>query len=157
MRRLMYVRLVLYAITLIIVSACQTPPSQPVSSPLATRVAIPTHSSPLPPGRASLAGQVVSTTTNTPLSKAPVRLAKVYREGSEAIFVLDAAFSPGGVTNEEGYFIIEDVEPGEYVLVVGNPEGLYEIISDSSGQAKVWQLIPDQLTNVGVLHVKIFP
>lgn len=135
--------------------ACQKPQSYPMLSPLETPLITPTAF--LQPERAALRGRVVSAFTNTPLQEVPVRLAKVYREGDEAIFVLDAAFSPGSITNRDGYFSIADVEPGEYVIIVGNPEGLYEIVSDSSGKAKVWHLTPNQLVDVGVLRVKISP
>lgn len=151
-----YIRL-LSLVIILSLSACQKSQPGPMLSPLATNLATPTLSLSPQSGRVILVGQVISTITNTPLYKVPVRLAKVYRERDKAIFVLDSAFSPGAVTDEGGYFSIADIEPGEYVIVVGNPESLYEIISDSSGEAKVWRLMPDQVIDVGVLRVSISP
>ncbi|MGB9585800.1 MAG: hypothetical protein ACPL7A_00085 [Anaerolineales bacterium] len=149
---------VLLTVTIILgLSACQKSQFQSMPSPLMTNLATPTFLPSPQLGRAHLMGQVVSKVTNMPLREVPVRLARVYREGSEAIFVLDAAFSPGGVTGEDGYFIIQNIDPGEYVIVIGNPEGLYEIISEPSGEARVWRLMPDQVIDTGVLCVGILP
>ncbi len=145
-----------FTLTIIGLGACQKIQPQSMPSPLASPWITPTLP-PSQPGKATLIGRVVSGITNAPLQKVPVRLARIYREGSEAIYVLDAAFSPSGITNEGGYFSIGGVEPGDYVIVVGNPEGLYEIISEPSGQVRVWHLMPDQLLDAGIIYVKISP
>ena len=62
-----------------------------------------------------------------------VRLAEVFRnEAGDAAFVLDGAQSPGTLTDVEGRFIFQNVEPREYVLIVGNVEANeYEVIAAS--------------------------
>lgn len=125
--------------------ACTTPiPS--------TESIVPT---PLPqpnPGKATVIGIVVSS-SNKPIPQAPVWLAEVVRQGNGGIYVLDSAASPSAYTDENGIFVILNVNPGEYVIVVGAPESWYEIIAEPSGKAKVWNISPDQIVNLGKIQV----
>lgn len=120
--------------------------------------------SPLQPeaGKATIIGRVISRSTESPFVNVPVRLAEVYRqeggEENEGAFVLDDAFSPGALTDEYGRFIFKNVEPKEYVIVVGNVSAsAYEIIPDPSGRARVWDIPADQVFDVGDLRVELGP
>jgi hypothetical protein len=88
-----------------------------------------------------------------------VRLADVARgaEGHGGAFILDLARSPGTTTDENGNFNIQNVDAGEYVIVVGDVEltGTYEIIEESNGSAKIWELPADQVTDIGTLTVSM--
>ena len=88
-----------------------------------------------------------------------VRLADVARgaEGRGGAFILDVARSPGTFTDQNGYFNIQNVKAGEYVIVVGDVEitGIYEVIPQPDGKARVWNLPADEVTDVGVLTVSI--
>lgn len=120
----------------------------------------PTVPSPSQPqdGKATLVGRVVSRREGTPISDVAVRLAEVYRqEGEEGAFVLDDTFSPGSTTDEDGRFKIENVKPKEYVIVVGDARTQYDIISKPSGQARVWEIPPDQIFDAGELEVELHP
>jgi len=111
-------------------------------------------------GMATIIGQVMHTDGHS-MSNTIVRLADVARgaEGKGGAYILDIARSPGAITDDNGQFIIQNVKAGEYVLVVGDIEltGIYEIIKESNGQAKVWSFPADQITDVGVLVVSIVP
>ncbi len=102
-------------------------------------------------------GQVVSADTGEPLGNTVVRLAEVYYEGEDGAYVLDTAFSPGDITNNDGYFIFSSVDARDYVIVIGDVEdyGEYEIIAEPSGEAKVWEAESNQILNVGKLEVNL--
>lgn len=123
-----------------------------------TEEVISTTISPPAQGLASVTGRVIHTNTEDPFVDTIVRLAEVVRaEEGEDVFVLDQAFSPGTRTDEAGYFVFEDVDPMEYVIVVGDVTGIYEIIPDDSGEAKVWSANADEVLDVGELMVKLEP
>ena len=131
------------------------------STPSAINPEVVSTATPPPPpefGMATIIGQVMHQDGNA-MSNTIVRLADVARgaEGKGGAYILDIARSPGTITDENGRFIIQNVKAGEYVLVVGDIEltGIYEIIKESDGQAKVWTLPADQVTDVGVLVVNI--
>ena len=92
-----------------------------------------------------------------PIANVPVRLAEVFRKDDRGAFALDDAFSPGDLTDPQGWFNIENIEPREYVIIVGEAIGAYEIIQDKGGQARVWDAAPDQILDVGVLEVDLGP
>jgi hypothetical protein len=63
------------------------------------------------------------------------------------------------VTNEQGSFMFSNIEPGEYVIVVGNVEGVdleaYEIIANPDGSGRVVNAEADQIIDVGKLEVTL--
>lgn len=117
-----------------------TPPSQPES------------------GKASMVGQVMHQDGYS-VKNTIVRLADVARgaEGKGGAFILDLARSPGTVTDQNGYFNVQNIKAGEYVIVVGDVEttGVYEIIHNTDGKPKVWSFPADKVTDIGVLTVSI--
>ncbi len=133
--------------------ACQ------ISAPDAAFVSPPpppaTSVAPPEAGKSSIVGQVLSLSTRAPLANIPVRLAEVYRQGDQAAMVLDGAFSPGDITDDQGQFAIENVAPGEYVIIVGDVTAEYEVIAEPPGKARVWELASDQVLNAGVLQVSL--
>jgi hypothetical protein len=106
-------------------------------------------------GMATLMGHVQTRSGGEPLANVPVRLAEVYRQGGEGAFVLDGAFSPGDITDEQGNFVIENVEAREYVIVVGDVYNKYEIIPNADGEAKVFNPKPDDILEIGDLEVNL--
>ncbi|HEB26918.1 MAG TPA: hypothetical protein ENI05_03945 [Porticoccus sp.] len=119
----------------------------------------PTITPPSPPerGMATVLGQVISEVTGEPIVDIAVFLPEVVRQGDQAVYVFDGAFSPGDLTDEQGYFIIENVESKEYVIMIGDVNSKHEIIAELSGEAKVWMADPDQILEIGVLEVKLVP
>lgn len=154
MRRIVF-SVVTFAIVLI--TACsKTPPSTVNPEVLVT----PTTPSKPETGKATVVGKVMHQ-DGYAMVNTIVRLADVARgaEGRGGAFILDLARSPGTFTDQYGYFSILNVDAGEYVIVVGDVEitGVYQIITQDNGNAKVWTLPADQITDIGVLTVNIVP
>ena len=109
-------------------------------------------------GMATVVGRVMQI-QGYPMANTIVRLADVARgaEGHGGAYILDTAHSPGTWTDKNGYFLFENIKAGEYVIVVGDVEdtGVYEIINETNGQAKIWNLPANDVTNVGSLTVSI--
>lgn len=134
-----------------------TPPDSPLTSPLDPTATDPALEAPQPPssGMATAFGQAINAATGEPLPHVAVRLAEVYRGGENGAFVLDEALSPATLTDSDGRFVLDNVEPKEYVLVVGDVNVSYGIIAERSGDAKVWDLPADELVDMGVLEVTL--
>lgn len=119
-----------------------------------------TPTSTLEADKGGVRGRLLSNQTNEPLGKIGIRLAEVVRQGEEAAFVLDTAFSPAAVTDENGDFVIMNVPPMEYLIVVGNVEIYqgYEILQDSSGKPYTYQVKSGEILEIGTLGVNLtFP
>jgi hypothetical protein len=106
------------------------------------------------PGKATVTGKVISTTTNKPLN-IPVWLAEVHRQGDQGVYLLDAVNSPSIYADDNGIFVLENVDPMEYVIIVGNPEGQNVVITDDTGKPKVWNIPGDKIFDVGELMVAL--
>ncbi len=123
----------------------------------------PTIETPVVPpesGKVTVKGKVISNITKDPLPKTDVRLADVYRQAQgseEGAYVLDGAFSPGAITDDQGNFVIANVDVKEYVIVVGDPYGQYRVIPDEKGHALIYETKPDQVLDLGELHVDLAP
>ena len=142
---------------LIVISACN-----PDISSTSTLTPSQTHAPIFPNpkiNKAAFAGRVVDG-SGMPISNMQLRLAEVYRseeDSSNGAYILDTAFSPGAISDDNGYFVFSDIEPMEYVLVLGNPERVYEIILDDSGKAKVWETEENQVLDIGELMTDFNP
>ena len=142
--------LLIFSTAILIIAAC-TSNTQEVNNPLVTPPAPPES------GMATVTGRVISENTGLPLSDTIVRLAEVVRQDEEAAYVLDVAFSPGTDSDGEGFFIFENVDPLEYVIVVGDVYEIYKVMADEDGKAKTWISFEDQILNIGELIVDLSP
>ena len=107
--------------------------------------------------KATVTGKIFSTSANKPYPKAPVWLAEVYRSGDNGAYVLDHAFSPASFADDNGAFVISNVDPKEYVIVVGDPDNVYVVIPDDTGRARVWKTEAGKILDVGTLNVSLVP
>lgn len=107
--------------------------------------------------KASITGIVFSTPTNKPYPKAAVWLAEVYRQGDNGAYLLNVASSPAVYANQQGVFVFNNVDPKEYVIVVGDPENSYVVIPDDTGRARVWKTEGGKILDVGQLNVALDP
>jgi hypothetical protein len=84
-------------------------------------------------------------------------LARVYRfdSGQGGIFALDVTAAPRSITQAAGRFTITDVEPGEYVLAVGNASSIKtpSVLAGPDGAAQVIRVAADTVTDLGVVRV----
>ena len=108
-------------------------------------------------GKTTVTGKVISTPLNQPYPKAAVWLAEIYRQGGDGVYVLDHAFSPAAYADDNGVFVIANADAKEYVIVVGDPEGIYEVIPDETGRARVWMTEGGKILDVGELSVSLSP
>jgi hypothetical protein len=145
----------IFILSAIFASSCSKNPTSTINPEVLSTITPPSTPE---SGKATVSGQVVRQ-DGSPFADIIIRLAEVERgvEGKGGAYILDLARSPGTVTDGNGYFTIENVNAGEYVIVIGDIEitGIYEIIQESNGQAKVWNFPADQITDVGKLPVSI--
>ena len=113
----------------------------------------------LTPFRAAIVGQAVSTLTNPPIPLAAtiVRLAQVFwNEGhSDGAYVLEGARSPSTISDDNGFFAFANISPGDYVVVIGDVNGQYEIVSDANAKAIIYTVAADSTLDVGTLAAAI--
>ena len=109
------------------------------------------------PDKGAMVGQVFSITMEKPLSNMVVRLAQVFwnEDKSEGAYVLEGATSPGDDTDDEGIFVFNDLSPADYVIVVGDIMGDYEIISEADGKAKIYTIEAGSILQVEQLKVHL--
>jgi hypothetical protein len=108
-------------------------------------------------GRATATGRALWK-DGSPHSFTLMRLAEVVRQNGEGIFILDQAFSPGSRTDENGYFVFQNIPAGEYVLVVGDVmSSYYKIVPLEDGTAKVFNIPAGQVTDLGTVSVDFTP
>jgi hypothetical protein len=139
--------LLILSILLLPFSACGKPPA----------AATPNTLPPIQkaePGKATITGKIISAFSNQSLIKA-VWLAEVHRQGDQAIYVLNAVSSPGIYSEKNGTFMFKNVDPHEYVIIVGDPEGLNQVVNDDSGKPKVWNFSAGETVDIGELKVNL--
>jgi hypothetical protein len=143
-------------ILLLGLAACQPPNAvTPVAVPTATVPAIPTPGTPTP-GKATVTGRALALDTGAPFVNMVIRLAPVLHLDSnpnDDTFVLDNGNSPAAITNSQGYFVLANVDPKEYVVIVGDVDTSYAVATVQPDKAKVWKLTADQVTDVGEIRV----
>jgi len=95
-------------------------------------------------GFAIIYGELV-TPTNEPIKDMTIRLARVYRFDDlddEGTFILDDAKSPSATSDDQGKYMFLNIEPGEYVLIIGSIHIDYKIISESTDIPIVYEVGP---------------
>jgi hypothetical protein len=107
-------------------------------------------------GKTVVVGQVLSNASDKPIKQTPVYLAQVFWDADHknAAFAVDIARSPGTFTDDNGFFQFLNVDPHEYVIVVGEVYGVNDIIRTSSGDARIHDAQSDKIFNAGILKVK---
>lgn len=109
-------------------------------------------------GKAVMYGQALSSKDGKPFVNTPVRLAQIYRKGDQGAFVLDMANSPSSLTDADGNFTIININPAEYLLVIGKPEdNNYVLYQDKNGKPNTYQITANQTVKVGTLRVDYTP
>ena len=86
-----------------------------------------------------------------------MHLAAVYRQGEDGAYVLDSANSPGAFTDQEGRFVIPNIAPGEFVLVIGDPMSNYTVVSDADGKVRTWAAAANQILDMEQIRSDFTP
>ncbi len=107
-------------------------------------------------GKAVVVGILNNTKAGGTFASVKVFLAKIYysADGTQAAFGLDIRTSPRAITAADGYFAFVDVEPGDYLLMVGDPTFAGTVkYADSAGNDIVLKLVAGQTRDLGVAKV----
>ena len=116
-------------------SAAESPLAAASTSPLPTPVAI-------AEGRSRVKGRLLSEDSGQPLVKDVVRLGEIYcpedvvvkNKSEECFWALDNAFSPSTFTDEDGFYVFEDVEARDFVIIIGDLIGKHAFVNDENGK-----------------------
>ncbi len=118
-------------------------PNEPVPTPVADRTTV--------------TGDIIFTENGSPLVNVPVILAKIYRnDEGDGAFVYDTATSPYALTDENGRFIFSNVDPAEYIMVVGNMEvNRYELLTELDGGTRIINAPSGEILDLGAIEVEL--
>jgi hypothetical protein len=131
--------LFLLALIGVLAGCLQSAPIVPVPTPIA--------------GKVTVKGRIIDATTSKSASGMAVRLAEARPEMD--MWIDNQLLAPSATTNGDGFFVITDVTPGLYVVVVGYQESAYGIVEKSPDVAKTFNLEVDQIVDMGELVVRI--
>lgn len=94
---------------------------------------------------------------NNPISDVVVRAAVVVwnEDRTAGNFILDGSQSPSTISDDKGFFILMNIIPQEYVLIVGDIDVDPVVIpeSDGSNKAKIFIPIINEILDVGTFHI----
>ncbi len=96
-------------------------------------------------------GRVIDGATGQPGFRAPVYLGeKIPVEPGPGYFIsTQQNSSPQDMADEQGYFIISEVKPGVYALVIQTPVGAKVLVNPETNDAYWVEVIAGQVTEVG--------
>jgi hypothetical protein len=125
-------------LTILIISGCTS------SNPSTQEIVVTPN-----PGKSIIYGTILNS-DKSPKGETVVRLAKVYHatDDDDGTFVLDEANSPSTISEDNGQFSFVDIDPGEYVIFVGQFHTDYMIVSDSEQNPNVYEVGPDEILEV---------
>lgn len=102
-----------------------------------------------------IVGRLISATNGVSLASQSVYLGErlPLHPGEGYLITLEVEGSPNGITDEDGYFFLAQVEPGEYPLIIWTPFKSH-VISDVSGENElIIQVVAGETTELGELVV----
>lgn len=140
------------ATALVLLVACTgTPSISPTRVPVSTGFVAPTPAA----GRAVFVGRIVGKESRAPIKRTYVYLAQVYRDasGTQSAFAVDIARSPATISDREGLVVFTDVEPGDYVIVVGDFYGKNDTVREVDGKPKVVAIGSGDVLDLGLISV----
>lgn len=112
------------------------------------------------PGKAVVMGQIISSITGQPVAYTPVRMAEIFyaeganRDPNQAAWALDNAQSPFAYSNENGFFVFQDVEPVDFVIFVGDILDRYNVETNEKELPIRHEAPADVVTDLGPIQVE---
>jgi hypothetical protein len=138
-------------------------PLPALQSPLATpSAAWPVVATPSA-GKAAIAGRLIRFITGQPMVNQNLSLPAILcppdvtdkDKREQCIYVIDEAFDPSVLSDDEGRFVFRDIVAGEYVLLVGNRITQYTILTNEFNQPIIWKAEADKVLELGDLVVDL--
>ena len=105
-------------------------------------------------GMGLMRGQLLDQ-NNQPLANRTVRLAAVYGEGDQQAYIADDSGGVGGVTDAGGAFMIANIPPGKYVVLLVLREGISIALMQKNGTERIIEIRPDALFDLGSAAISI--
>ncbi len=108
---------------------------------------------------AVIVGRVISTADGgrSPLAETTVWLGTVHynEDRSEGAYFIDGSASPSTFTDADGAFVFRDLEAREYVIVVGDLNGLNSVLQNDDGSARIYTPALGEVLDVETLEVEL--
>lgn len=108
-------------------------------------------------GKGVVTAKITNKDTNTPAVSQLIRLAKIYGEGTDSIYVYNESADPGEFTTEDGTLIITNVEPGPYAVILVDGNGNYAPIDESAEKILTVEVAAGQVVDLGNITISIAP
>lgn len=104
-----------FIITVVLITSCQQSNYSSIKKPTEVNI---------PKDRTAITGFVVKGKNSEPVSEIVVRLGEVIwnNDKSDGSFIIDGANSPSTITDDQGFFILNDIDIKDYIIVLGNLE-----------------------------------
>jgi hypothetical protein len=110
--------------------------------------------------KATIIGRALDKKTGQPLANRVLRLGEVVRkEGAaedEGLFIMRSQFSPGTRTDANGYFIFENIEAKEYVLLLEVViDAYYNAAKGDNGKVLRWKTEAGKILDIGTIYIPL--
>ncbi len=114
------------------------------------------------PDRGALVGVLLVRGTSgemRPVANTKLALGEILtdEDGNERIVGYDPAAAPSTITDENGAFVLEDVPPGRYGLVLDIVMSSFLLFDEGSGDPLFVEVTAGEITDVGVLEYEALP
>lgn len=121
--------LLISLLTLIILSSCQK------SNTLLKK---PDVGIEIPNNKAAITGYIVRGKKSEPMVGMVIRLGEVIwnDDKTDGSFIIDGANSPSTITDEQGFFILNNLDENDYVLILGNLEESPTVVVQKDNKEK---------------------
>lgn len=111
----------------------------------------------IPDGKTAISGFLVSGKEMKPVTGMVVRLGDVVwnHDKTDGNFIIDGSHSPSILSDEKGYFLLNDLEVKDYVIVLGNLDENPIVITlkEENKKARILSPSANQLYSIGTINL----
>ena len=137
-----------------------TQPESPLSAPISPLA--PDNSVAPQAGKATVTGRLIDLATGAPLRDQNLSLPAVLcapgvaeeDKREQCFYMVDEAFDPSALTDDDGNFMFQNIEAGEYVMLVGSLMTENGILKDELTRPVIWEAITDTVVALGDIVVE---
>ncbi len=133
-------------VILILLSSCSGPKAAEVKP-----TALPSPAA----DKASVTGKMINKSTSQPITKRLIRLAPIFGEGKDAIYVFNETADPGTYTDDNGFFQFIDIKPGSYAILLSDSNGYTMSINKNADEILTINATTGKVTEAGVIAVDL--